>query len=138
MYSKCLFVISIVLILLLTNCLPAAVLCLFNHVSFYMFGFNCDTSWIRQYFLRRIFVYPILASTHSSCGCSSGGRTSPSKQHRQEISVPTSIVIHLRCLIEVSSRALFTYLLKKTKLISYFRICLQHLLSMNISFCSRD
>lgn len=39
------------------------------------------------------FVHPTLASTHSRCGCSLGGKTSPSKQHMQEISAPASTVI---------------------------------------------
>lgn len=42
----------------------------------------------------------------------------------------SEIVIHPECLIEVSSRVLSTYLLQKDTLISYFRICLQHFVSI--------
>lgn len=41
---KWLFVISVVLMLFPADSLPFPVLYLFNHVAFYMFGFNCGAS----------------------------------------------------------------------------------------------
>lgn len=88
---KWLCLISIILILFLAGYLLVPILCLLNHVSFYVSVLKHDSSWVDQSFqwiiILQDFASPVLTSTHSRCDCSSGGWASPSQQHMQEISV---------------------------------------------------